>query len=117
MSRWDSRTVAVPEGLLALANPQSPGGMALCPRCRGGYLQPFRVTMNLRPDGGQGFEGADFLHGWVAVCHGNAVYREHLAMQLAAIDTSELTEQEREGWTVPDVELSPACGFWMQLMS
>lgn len=108
-----SQTRAVPAALLEAANRTQTGGMPLCPRCRVGYLQPFYVTVSTRdPGSGWGFEGADYLEGWVAVCHGNAVYREQLRAQIAALDTA--AGQGGQEWE-PELELAPACGFWMQM--
>ncbi len=111
-----SGTRAVPKAVMDAANSGAPGGLPMCPRCRDGYLQPFHVLINLRaaghPPGGAGFDGASHLDGWVAVCHGNAAYLDQIRVLLAAVDAE--TPEGGRGWE-PQVELSPACGFWMPM--
>lgn len=102
-----SETRAVPLALLESANRTLPFALPLCPRCLNGYLQPFHVTIGLRGGGSAGFEGADFLEGWVAICHGNQPFREAVAAM-----TREATGQDDD---LPEIEVSPACGFTMPM--
>lgn len=102
-----SQTRAVPWKVLETANRTLPFALPLCPRCRVGYLQPFHVTIGLRGGGVTGFEGADFLEGWTAICHGNQPFRETVAEMARNV-----TGHDDE---LPEVEVSPACGFSMPM--
>lgn len=71
-----SGTAAVPLDVLAAANPGTPwAGRPLCPGCKLGQLHPFEVQVGLCRDP-RGWHGVHYLTGWVAVCDGNAEYRQ-----------------------------------------
>jgi len=42
--------------------------LPLCPGCTGGRLHPYKVSINLGP---HGWQGVEYLDGWVAVCIGD----------------------------------------------
>lgn len=75
----------------------------MCPSCKFGYVHPFKVEVRL-PFGG--WEGADHLAGWVAVCVGNRSYKRKAAELYAK--TGEEVHRDRE----PDRE---GCGFAMPM--
>lgn len=101
-----SETRAVPEEVLRVANRMAVTGTPLCPSCLRGYLQPYLVTMNVSGPGGQRFHGADFLQGWVAICQGDARYRE---LNDAMYATAGQDPPEFDG------PPAPACGFTMPM--
>lgn len=68
-------------------------GKPLCPACYGGRLHPYKVTISLS-DGVKGWDGTDYLEGWVAVCRGNRDYWDTL-----------------EGSERGEVSITPPCGF------
>lgn len=65
-----SDTTAMPLDLLNQVNHGS--GQPLCPACNGGRLHPYHVTFGTGVVPGQGWQGADYLTGFVAVCRGSA---------------------------------------------
>lgn len=97
-------TRAVPTDVLEAANPDVLTSTPLCPACQVGYLHPFHVSVGLRGGGATGFEGADFLFGWVAICQGNAEYvRRRRQLFIAGGDVDE------------PLETVAGCGFSMPL--
>lgn len=87
-----SGTTAVSYEVLADRN--FPGtGQPKCPGCVGGFLHPYLVEFTLPLDG---WQGVDYLTGWVAVCVGN----DH--------------DRRARPDVAADVEV-PACGFSMPL--
>jgi hypothetical protein len=82
-----SDMIAVPTDFMA-------DGLPLCPCCNAGRLQPFKVTFGLDIHAG-GWNGADFLVGWVAVCQGAQVGRYVEAVQAPCGFTMALTAHTR----------------------
>ncbi len=80
-------------------------GQPLCPACNGGRLHPFVVEINLAEIPGRGWQGADGLVGWVAVCRGNAQYNRVVREWYAS-------QGENYG---EDTDDQPACGFSMPM--
>lgn len=93
---------AMPLDLLAARNEAGYGsGQPLCPACIHGRLHPYRVTIGLG-----GYQGVDYLDGWVAMCVGNA-------------EDNQLTvEQLRRAGEVDPKPMAadvPPCGFTMAM--
>lgn len=63
-----SETRAVQSDYLAKAAMDGSDGRPMCPGCTFGRLHPYKVTIGLNFV--QGWSGADYLEGWVAVCQG-----------------------------------------------
>ncbi len=97
-----SETNAMPLDLLDEVNYGN--GQPLCPGCIGGRLHPYKVEFGTGYIPGRGWQGVDYLSGFVAVCVGNASYLAMLAKEYARLG------EEFE----PDPEV-PACGFSMPL--
>jgi hypothetical protein len=93
-----SDTIAMPLDLLNQIN--GGNGQPLCPSCKHGRLHPYKVTFGTNQLlTGMGWQGADFLSGFVAVCVGNGSY----------------LRQRAESGEPSEVEEVPACGFSMPL--
>jgi hypothetical protein len=61
-----SFTTAVPDEVLAAANPGGTG-LPLCPACHLGRLRPYKVEVQVS-DAPRGWDGVNYLFGWVLVC-------------------------------------------------
>ncbi len=103
-------TRAVPAAVLEAGNRSSVAGQPLCPACKVGYLQPYKVWIGLS-SGGEPWEGVKALSGWVAVCEGNARHNEKmrelyaLAERVPAED--DLVDVVGCGFTMPMQALWP----------
>ncbi len=76
----------------------------MCPACKVGHLQPYRVEIGLWAEPG-GWQGADALVGWVAVCSGNG----------HEVVNGRRLYEEAEQVPPDDVPVRSACGFSMPM--
>lgn len=91
-------TIAIPQELLDTMN--NGRGQPLCPGCSGGRLHPYYVSFQTSIVPGHGWQGADYLTGFVAVCTGNLTH---------------LRKGAKEGGTFDPADVLPPCGFSMPL--
>jgi hypothetical protein len=96
-----SDTTAMPLELLNMASHGH--GQPLCPGCRGGRLHPYKVEFPVSVVPGTGWQGSDFLFGFVAVCVGNASYRRDRQKADPGLSADDLGDEV------------PPCGFSMPL--
>ncbi len=99
-----SQTRAVPLEWLARASRTATTGRPLCPSCKAGCLQPYRVEVDLAAEPG-GWQGADALVGWVVICSGNA----------DEVANKRRLYEEVEQVPPDDDPVHPACGFSMPM--
>ena len=84
------------------------GDQPLCPKCIGGRLHPYSVSIHLaRASRGVTYTGerVNSLSGWVAICVGNRDYRRW--------KQKEAERYPDEDWGTDD-PIEP-CGFWMPM--
>jgi hypothetical protein len=97
-----SETRAIALEQLARANVgEGPCPQPLCPRCIGGRLHPYRVSVSVN------YQDAEWLEGWVMVCVGNDTYRRETAKAY----NEDINDPGSDTYT-PPVE---PCGFSMPM--